>query len=156
MVKKIVLGVLGFLLGTVLLGFGINVLVLRFLPSLLGTYEGPILDYGLLFRGDTYLYGAAVSALLILVFVLFARPSAGKAKKLMKSKAENFESNLENSRFMTEKERDSNFEPYKFTKLSESSKDGIPVYACFNKKRKELDVNLASPRENCSSFTAGC
>ena len=146
MVKKIVLGVLGFLLGTVLLGFGINVLVLRFLPSLLGTYEGPILDYGLLFRGDTYLYGAAVSALLILVFVLFARPSAGKAKKLMKSKAENFESNLENSRFMTEKERDSNFEPYKFTKLSESSKDGIPVYACFNKKRKELDVNLASPK----------
>ena len=145
MVKKIVLGVLGFLLGTVLLGFGINVLILRLLPSLFGMYEGPIIDYRLLFRGDTYLYGVVVSALFLLIFALFARPSAKKARSLMKSKAENFESNLENSRFMTEKERDSNFEPYKFTKLSESSKDGIPVYACFNKKRKELDVNLASP-----------
>ncbi len=145
MVKKIVLGVLGFLLGTVFLGFGINVLILRLLPSLLGMYEGPIMDYRLLFRGDTYLYGAVVSALFLLIFALFARPSAKKARSLMKSKAENFESNLENSRFMTEKERDSNFEPHKFTKLSESSKDGIPVYACFNKKRKELDVNLASP-----------
>jgi len=143
--KKIVPGVLGFLLGTVLLGFGANVLILRFLPSLFGMYQGPILDYSLLFRGDTYLYGAAISALFILIFMLFAKPSAKNARKLMKSKAENFESNLENSRFMTEKERDSNFEPYKFTKLSESSKDGIPVYACFNKKRKELDVNLASP-----------
>ncbi len=143
--KKIVPGVLGFLLGTVLLGFGANVLILRLLPSLFGMYQGPILDYGLLFRGDTYLYGAAISALFILIFMLFAKPSAKNARKLMKSKAENFESNLENSRFMTEKERDSNFEPYKFTKLSESAKDGIPVYACFNKKRKELDVNLASP-----------
>ncbi len=143
--KKIVPGVLGFLLGTVLLGFGANVLILRLLPSLFGMYQGPILDYSLLFRGDTYLYGAAISALFILIFMLFAKPSAKNARKLMKSKAENFESNLENSRFMTEKERDSNFEPYKFTKLSESSKDGIPVYACFNKKRKELDVNLASP-----------
>lgn len=145
MIKKICLGVAGFLLGTILLGFGINVLAQRWVPSLLGLYDGAILDYSLLFRGDTYLYGAAASALLILLAVLFARPSSGRAKKLMKSKAQNFESNLENSRFMTEKERDSNFDPYKFTKLSESSKDGIPVYACFNKKRKELDVNLASP-----------
>lgn len=145
MIKKICLGAAGVLLGTILLGFGINVLAHRWVPSLLGLYDGAILDYSLLFRVDTYLYGAAASALLILLAVLFARPSSGRAKKLMKSKAQNFESNLENSRFMTEKERDSNFDPYKFTKLSESSKDGIPVYACFNKKRKELDVNLASP-----------
>ena len=94
--KKIVLGVLGFLLGTVLLGFGINVLILRLLPSLFGMYQGPILDYSLLFRADTYLYGAGVSALFILIFMLFARPSAKNARKLMRSKAENFESNLEN------------------------------------------------------------
>ena len=64
---------------------------------------------------------------------------------MMKGKAENFDSNLENSRFMTEKEKDFNFTPYKFTKLNESKKDGIPVYAEYNKKRKELDINLASP-----------
>lgn len=145
MIKKIGLGALGFVFGTVLLGFGANVLIARLVPSLLGIYEGKVLDFGLLLDGMTYLYGAVLTVLLFLVFLLFAKPSTAKSKKLMQSKAENFESNLENSRFMTEKERDSNFAPHKFTKLSESSKDGIPVYACFNKKRKELDVNLASP-----------
>ena len=40
MIKKIGLGVLGFFLGTVLLGYGANILVLRLIPSLLGMYEG--------------------------------------------------------------------------------------------------------------------
>ena len=145
MMKKIAAGLLGFLLSTLLLGFGGSILLFRFLPASLGMYEGEIVDYSLLFYGKTYLLGAAVTVLLVLIYLLFARPSAARAKKLMKSKAENFESNLENSRFMTEKERDFNFDPYQFTKLSESKKDGIPVYANFNKKRKELDVNLASP-----------
>lgn len=82
MVKKIVLGVLGFLLGTAFLGFIINVLILRLLPSLFGMYEGQIMDYRLLFRGDTYLYGAVVSALFLLIFALFARPSAKKPEAL--------------------------------------------------------------------------
>ena len=145
MVKKIAIGVLAFLLGTILLGFGISVLLWRLIPSLLGVYEGSIVDYSLLFRLDTYLYGACVIALGVLLYFMFKRPSAKSAKKMMKGKAENFDSNLENSRFMTEKEKDFNFTPYKFTKLNESKKDGIPVYAEYNKKRKELDINLASP-----------
>lgn len=145
MIKKIAAGAVGFLLSTVLLGFGISILIYRLVPSLLGLYTGAVVDPALLLRLDTYLYGGAVTLLLVLVFLLFSRPSAARSKKLMRSKAENFESNLENSRFMTEKERDANFAAHKFTKLSESDKDGIPVYACFNKKRKELDVNLASP-----------
>ena len=138
MMKKIAAGLLGFLLSTLLLGFGGSILLFRFLPASLGMYEGEIVDYSLLFYGKTYLLGAAVTVLLVLIYLLFARPSAARAKKLMKSKAENFESNLENSRFMTEKERDFNFDPYQFTKLSESKKDGIPVYANFNKKRSPL------------------
>ena len=98
---------------------------------------------------EKIIYGAvfvvAVIMLIVLLVLVFAKPSAKKAKKLMKNKVENFESNLENSRFMTEKERDANFSPYKFTKLPESKKDGVPVYAEYNKKRKELDINLASP-----------
>ena len=145
MVKKILLGIFAFVLFTILLGFGLNTLFLILVPSLLGTYDGSLIDYSLLFRLDTYLYGAVATILLVLLVLLFKRPSAKKAKKLMKSKAKGFESNLENSRFMTDKERDFNFTPYKFTKLKESEKDGIPVYAQYNKKRKELDINLASP-----------
>ena len=64
---------------------------------------------------------------------------------MLKGKDDNIDSSLENSRFMTDKERDSNFKPYRFTKINESKKDGIPVYAVFNKKKKELELNLASP-----------
>jgi len=99
----------------------------------------------LLFQLDTYLYGAGCCALIVLLYLLFRRPTAKRAKKLMKNKVENFDSNLENSRFMTEKEKDFNFTPYQFTKLNESKKDGVPVYAEYNKKKKELNINLASP-----------
>ena len=145
MVKKIAIGVLFFLLGTILLGFGINTIFSCVVPSLLGIYEGSMIDYSLLFRLDTYLYGAGCCALIVLLYMLFRKPTAKRARKLMKNKVENFDSNLENSRFMTEKEKDFNFTPYQFTKLNDSKKDGVPVYAEYNKKKKELNINLASP-----------
>ena len=123
MVKKILLGVVGFLLSTILLGFGLNTVFQVVVPRLLGIYEGSMINYALLFRLDTYLYGAVCTILIALLVILFARPSSKKAKKRMKSKVENFESNLENSRFMTDKERDFNFNPYQFTKLKESIAD---------------------------------
>ncbi len=145
MIKKIGRIGAGAFLSAVILGFGANTAILKLIPALAsGDYTG-MLDLRLLLRADTYLYGITLTAVAVLCWLLFAAPSTKKAKKLMKSKTENFESNLENSRFMTEKERDSNFDPHRFTKLSESKKDGIPVYACYNKKKKELNVNLASP-----------
>lgn len=145
MVKTILLAIVGFILSTILLGFSLNTLLVTVTPSLLGNYEGSMIDFSLLLQLDTYIYGAVITVLIILIILLFKRPSAKKAKKIMKNKVKGFESNLENSRFMTDKERDFNFNPYKFTKLAESKKDGIPVYAQYNKKRKELDINLASP-----------
>ena len=145
MVMNIVIGVVAFLLSTILLGFGANTLLHCVVPSLIGGYEGSMYDPMLFFRMDTYLIGAGVTALFILLYLLFRKPTAKRAKKMMKNKTEGFESNLENSRFMTDKERDFNFNPYKFTKLGESKKDGVPVYAQYNKKKKELEVNLASP-----------
>lgn len=145
MLKKVGLILAGALASVVVLGFAANTAVQKLVPAMVsGDYTG-LFEPGLLLRMDTYLYGVVASAVIFSCWILFAAPSAKKAKKLMKSKVENFESNLENSRFMTEKERDNNFEPHKFTKLTESKKDGIPVYACYNKKKKELDVNLASP-----------
>ncbi len=145
MIKKIGGIAAGGLISVAVLGFAVNTAILRVLPALFtGEFSG-IFDPLLLLRWDTYLYGAVVTVVLVLLWLLYAAPSAKKSKKLMKSKVENFESNLENSRFMTEKERDGNFAPHQFTKLSESKKDGIPVYACYNKKKKELNVNLASP-----------
>ena len=68
-----------------------------------------------------------------------------RAKRLMKAKEDSIESSLENSRFMTDKEKDDNFSPKRFTRLKEEKKDGIPVYAVYNKKKKELNINIAKP-----------
>lgn len=92
----------------------------------------------------TYIYGAVITALVVILYLLFRKPSASRGKKMMKGKAEGIESPLENSRFMTQKEVDDNFPPYKFSKMEECKKDGLPVYAVYNKKKNEMDVNIAS------------
>jgi len=145
MVKKIILGIISFIISVIVLGFGFCTMIFRVLPFAMGTYQGKLFDLSLLLNWKVYVFGFAATALVSILIVIFSKPSAKKAKKLMKNKTEGFESNLENSRFMTDKERDFNFSPYKFKKLPESQIDGIPVYAQYNKKRKELDINLASP-----------
>jgi len=93
---------------------------------------------------DTYLFGAIGIVLIAFLWLIFGRKNVNSAK-IMKGKLKGFESNLENSRFMNDKERDFNFMPADFTKLIASKKDGVPVRAEFDKKKKELHCNLASP-----------
>lgn len=93
-----------------------------------------------------YLYGLIA---LVIIIVLYAatRPDSFKRTRqsLLGANKKNTvtDSALENSRFMTDKERDFNFAPHEFAKLGESKKDGIPVRAWYDKKG--LHVNLASP-----------
>lgn len=80
------------------------------------------------------------------VYFVMHGSTFGKTKKFMKgSKKDVIESSLENSRFMTDEEKNDTFPHKQFTKLEEEKKDGIPVYAVYNSKKKELDINLASP-----------
>jgi type IV secretion system protein VirD4 len=95
---------------------------------------------------DTYLYGAIALVLCVLLWLVFKKPTVNSKKLMGKTgKGGSFESALENSRFMTTKERDDNFTPAAFTKLDAMKKDGVPVRAEFDKRKKELSVNLASP-----------
>lgn len=145
MIKKIVRAALAAVLGILLLGFLAGTLLYR-LPAVIRTGDWSLLlSPAVLLRPEIYAYGAVLLILTVLCVMIFARPSARQAKKLMKGNTEGFEGNLENSRFMTEKERDANFMPCRFTRLGESKKDGVPVYALYDKKKKELNVNLASP-----------
>jgi len=61
-------------------------------------------------------------------------------------------SNLENSRWMTKAERDKNFKSYKFSKLKNVKKDGIPVMAELTQNGKDMDVSFQSP---CHSIIIG-
>ncbi|MCI7692783.1 MAG: type IV secretory system conjugative DNA transfer family protein [Oscillospiraceae bacterium] len=104
------------------------------------------LNPAVLLNPINYLYGLIA---LVVIIVLYAatRPDSFKRTRqsLLGANKKNAvtDSTLENSRFMTDKERDFNFAPYEFAKLGESKKDGIPVRAWYDKKG--LHVNLASP-----------
>ena len=98
---------------------------------------------GLFLSINTYIYGAVVAGLVVVLYFVFGNDDARRAKRMMRGQAKGIESQLENSRFMNEKERDFNFAPYSYSKLAESKKDGVPVRALVLKK--ELHVNLAPP-----------
>ena len=83
MLIKIILYVITGLISIILFGFGLNTLVLRVTPSPLGAYNGSMFDLTLLLRLDTYIYGLAVTALFMVLILIFKKPSAKKAKKLM-------------------------------------------------------------------------
>ena len=69
---------------------------------------------------------------------------AGKLKQI--------ESNLENSRWMTDEERNKLFKKHKYTMLGEVKKDGIPVAAKLINKDKDMEVVFNSP---CHSLIIG-
>lgn len=60
--------------------------------------------------------------------------------------------NLENSRWMNEKEKKSLFKSYPYSKLGEVKKDGIPVNAILERNEKDMSVMFNSP---CHSIIIG-
>ena len=95
-----------------------------------------------------YLYGLIALIIVIVMYAVMRPDSFSRTKKSLlgansSKNAQVEDSSLENSRFMNDKERDFNFAPYEFDKLTESKKDGIPVRAVYDKKG--LHLNLASP-----------
>lgn len=145
MIKKIAGMALGGLVMVIVFGYLTAMALTELVPAFMtGNWAG-LWNPGLFLKGSTWLYGLIVSVMVFLLYLVFHKPTAKQAKRMLKGKDDNIDSSLENSRFMTDKERDSNFKPYRFTKINESKKDGIPVYAVFNKKKKELELNLASP-----------
>lgn len=143
--KKIVKYVLAGLIAVIVAGYLTGTVLNNLVPAIMNKDWMKLWDPALMLKPSTWLYGAVVTVMLYMLHLVFRVDTAKRAKKVLKSKDDSVESSLENSRFMTEKERDSNFTPRRFTKLNEVKKDGIPVYAVYNKKKKELDINLASP-----------
>ncbi|MDY6367703.1 MAG: type IV secretory system conjugative DNA transfer family protein [Clostridia bacterium] len=100
---------------------------------------------------------AVTFAALSLVYVLvinknfiqvFSRTSIGASGKLKQVK----DSNLENSRWMTEEEKKKIFKVYQYSKLNDVDKDGIPVFARLDSKGKEMEVAFNSP---CHALVIG-
>ena len=142
--------ILSYIIGGGIAVIGIGYVVMTFLenmPTVISTGDYAVLwDPQLFLSPLTWIFGIVVITLFILLRLLFADDTKQKQKAFLQgSNKDIVDSSLENSRFMTEKERDFNFPPQKFTKLENEKKDGIPGYAVYNTKKKELDINLASP-----------
>lgn len=144
--KKITTLAVAAIVGEVLCTFLIGALFDNLLPAIKAKSLAVFFDPAVLLKPINYLYGLIALVLIVLMYMINRPDSFARVKKSMSgSKTDMVEdSALENSRFMTDKERDFNFTPHEFSKLGESNKDGIPVRAVLDKKGK-LQINLASP-----------
>ena len=107
-----------------------------------GLSAATLFDLGLLTDPMTWALGGAV---VLVVFVLWLALGTRKhrAKKILGGEAKGVDSPLENSRFLTDKERDKHFPGFDFDDAASHSQDGIPVRAVLDKKG-HLQVNLMS------------
>ncbi|MBO5551137.1 MAG: type IV secretory system conjugative DNA transfer family protein [Lachnospiraceae bacterium] len=95
---------------------------------------------------NTIIFGACEVAIIVVLVLVNGNTSVLRASKnMLNSKAERVEGSLENSRWMEEKERNELFPKTQFSKLSSLKKDGIPLYAVYNSKKKDMDINIISP-----------
>ncbi len=95
--------------------------------------------------GATYLYGALETVLLALLYVIYNPNTAKRSRKMLAGKARQVKGALENSRFMTDKERNDLFPHKRFKALAQEKKDGIPLYAVYKNKKRDMDINISSP-----------
>ncbi|MCR4938407.1 MAG: type IV secretory system conjugative DNA transfer family protein [Lachnospiraceae bacterium] len=95
---------------------------------------------------QSYVYGFVLEVAAIVLYFAIGLGTPGKnSAKMLKSKTKGVEGNLENSRFLTDKEKDDLFPKKKYNSLDSEQKDGIPVFAVYNQKKKDMDINLMSP-----------
>ena len=91
-------------------------------------------------------YGFTEVGIILVLNMIYGTGGILKAsKRMLGGKAERVEGALENSRWMEDKERDTLFPHTEFSKLSELTKDGIPLKAVYNSKTKDMDINIIPP-----------
>lgn len=129
---KIIGGLVGGILGTWFLGYVLLVLFVNFGNIIGGAPFEPRID--LLMSTKCLAIGFAAA---LLIFVLLNIDKINKPSDMFKADKNNGDvkdSVLENSRFMTDKERDANFISFDYEKIGEQKKDGVPVRAVLDKK----------------------
>ena len=143
--KKIITRVLLYVLAFIMIsGFlGMVLYIPLISPSWLVEY-GPsvelLLNPQYLLDPRAWAVGFACTALITVLYLALGTKNT-KTKKLLGGSAKSVDSPLENSRFLTEKERDKYFPGFDFENAAASTKDGVPMRAVLDKKGR-LQVNL--------------
>ncbi len=143
---KVLLNFMVFVLLAGLIGF----IIRSFVPVLTGTIsgEGYKLDPKLFIQWQTWAYGALAGLFVGLVWLLsgsnldsLLMEHSGTFLGSKKGKPDVVRGSLENSRFLTDQERDKYFPKHVYSSLNSVKKDGIPVRAVLDKKNV-LQVNF--------------
>ena len=131
-------------LAVVLAGLiGMVLYVPIYYPSMI--YSGQVsfadfFDPATLLLPEAWMVGGAAVLVLTVLWLALGKGRSGM-KKLLGGDAKGIDSPLENSRFLTDKERDKYFPGFDLQDAAASNKDGIPVRAVLDKKG-HLQVNL--------------
>ena len=134
--KTIWLGVGIFVATTLVLGTLIRFLIDNLSATIDGS--GVRFDWHILIQPLTWAIGLAVTVLLGALYALNGGfRSSRKSTIMLKGKGgekDRIEGSLENSRFLTDEERDKYFPPFTYETLPEVKKDGVPARAVLDKK----------------------
>jgi type IV secretion system protein VirD4 len=147
LIRKIILIVAGAVVLSGVLGFIVKTSMN--LITDLGTKKGLQVDASILLQPTTWGIGALAVLLIGIIYLLSGNnldDVFGHGRGLLgkKGKVDVVEGSLENSRFLTDKERDRYFPGHDYTelaKLTGPKNDGIPVRAVLDKK-KNLQINF--------------
>ena len=92
----------------------------------------------LLAEPATWIIGVSIMVFLGVIYALNGGfSSSNKGARFLKGKGgekDRIEGSLENSRFLTDEERDKYFPPFTYETLADAKKDGVPVRAVLDKK----------------------
>ncbi|MCR4902422.1 MAG: type IV secretory system conjugative DNA transfer family protein [Butyrivibrio sp.] len=147
--KKITINILCGILAIIVLG-AISGVLLASLDGwqAVGTFR-IVITLKTLFGIDQLYYGIIELAILAGLYVVYKLSlTYNSANRLLKGRnydKDRVEGALENSRWMDDKERNEIFPHKTFHKLSELKKDGIPLYAVYNPRKRDMDLNIMSP-----------
>lgn len=143
---KILLNIMIFIILAGIVGFAVR----SFTPMLTGSLNGQgyKLEPHLLLEWKTWGYGGLAALAIGLIWLLSGNnleslmmEKSGSMLGSKKGKPDVVQGSLENSRFLTEQERDKYFPHHLYSDLNKVKKDGIPVRAVLDKK-KHLQVNF--------------
>ena len=137
------LGGLLLILAALSAAVGMVLYVPLFKPYLL--YQGNIsfstfFSLELLLIPEVWTLGGGIVMVVFVLWLALGKKKGG-SKKLLGGEAKSVDSPLENSRFLTDKERDKYFPGFDYENAAASNKDGVPMRAVLDKKG-HLQVNL--------------
>ena len=145
MIKKIAGYILGGIVVVMVLGYLTAMMLTELVPAILTRDWGRLWNPGLLLKPAVWIYGAVVTVMVYMLYLVFHVGTVKRAKSLMKAKEDSIESSLENSRFMTDKERMIISPRSVLPDLKRKKRTGFLYTRCTTRKRRSSTSTLPSP-----------